>query len=167
MMVHLFLHLEQGVGLSRATAALIWTITSTVNIPSRLLAGLLGDRFPKHILLGGCVTLMGLSILALGLASDIYAAIVFAVLYGMGWGGRTPIQNALFGQYWGLASLGKIVGTLQTLAVPLSIVGPVLAGLLADIRGDYRLVFIGVSIASLTGAGLIFLANPPKQPEMN
>jgi MFS family permease len=164
MMVHLFLHLEDDVGLSRAAAALMWTVASTINIPSRLAIGFLGDRFPKHLLLGGCVAVMGLSMLILGLATSLPAALVFAVLYGSAWGGRTPLVNALHGEYWGLTSLGKISGTLQSLAVPLSIAGPVMAGLFADWQGDYRLVFVWMSVASLVGAALILLARPPQPP---
>jgi MFS family permease len=164
MMIHLFLHLEDGVGLSRATAALVWTVASLINIPSRLLAGFLGDRLPKHLLLSGCAALMGLSLLTLGLASSLPTALLFAVLYGVGWGARTPVLNAIHGEYWGLASLGKIAGTIHSLAVPLAVIGPVLAGVLADFRGDYRLVFIGMSMGCLIGAGLVLMARPPRPP---
>jgi MFS family permease len=164
MMVHLFLHMEQGVGLSRGTAALMWTIASAVNIPSRLVAGVLGDRLPKHMLYAGCVALMGCSILVLGLANSVWMTILFAVFYGAAWGARTPLLNSLHADYWGLTSLGKIVGTLGSMAVPLSIAGPVIAGLMADAYGSYRVIFVSLSIASFFGAGLIFLARPPKPP---
>jgi MFS family permease len=165
MMVHLFLHLEQGVGLSRGAAALIWTLTSASNIPSRIVIGVLGDRLPKHLVWAGCVAMMGTGILVLGLASSLPMAVAFAVLYGIGWGGRTPVQHALHAQYWGLTSLGKIVGTLQSLAVPFSIAGPIVAGLLADLQGDYRLVLVCISFGSFTAATLILLSPPPKPPE--
>ena len=51
------------------------------------------------------------------------------------------------------------------MAVPLAIAGPVLAGALADSRGDYRFVFTCVSAASFVAATLILLASRPKLPE--
>jgi MFS family permease len=164
VMVHLFLHLEQGIGLSRAAAALVWTVTSMVNIPSRLLVGILGDRLPKHLVLGTCMGMMGVGVLVLGLAQSMPAALVLAVLYGAGWGGRAPIQNSIQGEYWGLTSLGKITGMLHSFAVPLSIAGPVVAGVLADVQGDYRIVFLSFAVISLIGAGLTLLASQPKAP---
>ena len=142
----------------------MWTVASAVNIHSRLVAGVLGDRLPKHMLYGCCVAMMGCSILVLGLASNVWMTVLFAALYGAAWGARTPLLNSLHGEYWGLTSLGKIVGTLQSMAVPLSIAGPVIAGLMADAHGNYRLIFVSLSIASFFGAGLIFLARPPKPP---
>jgi len=165
MMVHLFLHLEGDVGLSRPTAAFVWTVASLANVPARLLLGVMGDRLPKHLLYAGSLALIGCSILVLGLARSLPMALLFAVLYGFGWGGRTPLQNALYGEYWGLKSLGRISGTLSSLAVPLAIAGPVLAGVLADARGDYRFVFICVSAASFVAAALILLASRPALPE--
>jgi MFS family permease len=165
MIVHLFLHLEDDVGLSRATAALVWTVASLASVPARLLLGLMGDRLPKHLLYGGSLALIGCGILVLGLASSLPMALLFAVLYGFGWGGRTPLQNALDGEYWGLKSLGRISGTLRSLAVPLSIAGPVFAGVLADARGDYRFVFICVSGASFVAAALVLLASRPHSTE--
>ncbi len=55
MQVHLFLHLEQGVGLARTTAALVWTVASLANIPSRLAGGFLGDRLPKNLMVGSLI----------------------------------------------------------------------------------------------------------------
>jgi MFS family permease len=132
-----------------------------------LLLGLMGDRLPKHLLYAASLALIGCGILVLGLASSLPTALLFAVLYGFGWGGRTPLQNALYGEYWGLKSLGRISGTLNSLAVPLAIAGPVFAGVLADARGDYRLVFICVSAASFVAATLILLASQPKLLESN
>ena len=56
--LHLFLHLEEDVGIARNTVALVWTVASLSNIPARLLGGYFGDRFPKNVLLGISNTLM-------------------------------------------------------------------------------------------------------------
>jgi MFS family permease len=162
--VHLFLHLEQGVGLERTTAALVWTVASLSNIPSRLVAGFLGDRLPKNLMVGFAMSLMAASVFVLGIADTVQLAFAYAVLYGIGWGIRTPVMNAMQGEYFGRGSQGVIRGWLQSLSLPFTIAAPVVAGYLADVQGTYRLTFIVMSFVMLAGSALMFLATRPTPP---
>ena len=132
---HIFLQLEQDVGLQRTTVALVWSIASFCNVPSRLLGGFLGDRVPKRIALGVSITFMGVSILALSAASSFGTALLFAIPYGIGWGISTPVINAIQGEYFGRRSQGTIRGWMQLVGLPFSIAGPVLVGFVADSQG--------------------------------
>ena len=162
--VHLFLHLEQGVGLPATTSALVWTVASLTNIPSRLLGGFFGDRLPKNLMLGVSTLLMAISMFFLGIATSVQTALVYAVLYGAGWGIRTPVMNSIQGEYFGRKSLGIIFGMLQSISLPFSIAAPVVAGYLADVQGSYRLIFIDMSFVMLGGSVIITLATRPKPP---
>jgi sugar phosphate permease len=162
--VHVFLHLEKGVGLSPLTAATVWSVASLSNIPSRLIGGFLGDRFPKRVMLAGSTIFMGLSIVVLGSATSIQMAFTYAVLYGIGWGIRTPVMNAIQADYFGRSSLGKIVGWLQTASLPVGIAAPIVVGYIADVQDTYRLAFIGAGILSVVGGAVLFLAAAPKPP---
>lgn len=162
--VHLFLHLEQGVGLTRTTASLVWTVASLSNIPSRLAGGFFGDRLPKNLVAGFSMVFTAVSVFVLGVATSVQMTFVYAVIYGIGWGIRTPVMNAMQGEYFGLKSQGVIRGWLQSLSILLTIAAPVLAGYVADIQGSYRWTFIVMSFVMLAGAVLVFLATPPKPP---
>ncbi len=163
--MHLFLHLEQGAaGLTRTTTGLVWSVASLSNIPSRLIGGFLGDRLPKNIILGCATLLMAISIFVLAVADTATMAFVFAVLYGIGWGIRTPVMNALQADYYGRKSLGKIVGWLQLMSLPFTIAAPVVVGYVADVQETYRSAFIVTSFISLVGAFTILLAITPKNP---
>jgi MFS family permease len=163
--VHLFLHLEQGVKLSPATSALVWSVASISNIPSRLLGGFLGDKLPKNVILSGATIMIAASILILGLANTLPLVMVFALLYGIGWGARTPVASAIQGEYFGRRSQGIIRGWLQSIAVPFTVAAPIAAGYLADLQGGYRMSFIIVSVIAMAGAILIFLAAAPRHPQ--
>lgn len=163
--VHLFLHLEQGVGLTATTAAFIWSVASIANIPARLLGGFLGDRLPKNVILAAATMMMAVSIMVLGLANSLPMVLVYALLYGFGWGARTPVASAIQGEYFGRRSQGVIRGWLQSLAVPFTIAAPIIVGYLADLQGSYRLTFVILSLISIAGASLIFLATAPKRPD--
>ncbi len=160
--VHLFLHLEQGVGLSAATSALVWTVASLCNIPFRIVGGFLGDRLPKNLMLGFSTLLMAISMFFLGIANSVQIALVYAVLYGIGWGIRTPVMNAIQGEYFGRKRMGVIFGTLQSVTLPFSIAAPIVAGYLADVNGSYRMTFIVMSFVMLVGTVIISLATRPK-----
>lgn len=159
---HLFLHLEQGVGLSRTTGAFVWTVASIANIPARLIGGFLGDRLPKNIVAGSTTAMVGASMFILGIATSLPIALIFAVLYGIGMGARTPIMNAMQGDYFGRKSQGIIRGWLAVVSLPFTIAAPVLIGFMADIQGTYLVAFTIISVLGLFGAALVFLATHPK-----
>ncbi len=164
---HLFLHLEAaqgGVGLTHATATMVWSVASFSNIPCRLLGGILGDRFPKNILLGVSSIFMAVSVYILAVANDIKMAMAFAVIYGIGWGIRTPVMNAIQADYFGRRSLGKIIGWLQSLSLPVTIAAPIIVGYVADVQDTYRVAFSVTALISLIGSAAIFMATQPRPP---
>ncbi|MEE8414181.1 MAG: MFS transporter, partial [Dehalococcoidales bacterium] len=162
--VHLFLHLVEGVGLTRTMAAFVWSAASLSNIPARLAGGFLGDRLPKNLMLGTAMVFMAVSVYVLGTATSVQMAFLYAVLYGIGWGVRTPVMNAMQGEYFGRKSQGVIRGWLQSLSLPFTLAAPVVAGYLADVQGTYRPTFVVMSFVILAGAAIIFPATPPKPP---
>ncbi len=161
--VHLFLHLE-SVGLPTAMVALVWTVASLSNIPARLLGGFFGDRLPKSIMLGVSVILMAVAVYILAIADSPALAFLYAVVFGIGWGIRTPIVNAIQGEYFGRKSQGIIRGWLQSLGLPIIIAAPVVAGYMADLQGTYRPVFSIMAAIMLVGSILIFFATRPAPP---
>ncbi len=162
--VHLFLHLVEGVGLARTDVAFVWTVASLSNIPSRLAGGFLGDRLPKNLMVGFATVFTAIAVFVLGNTTSLQMAFVYAVLYGIGWGIRTPVMNAMQGEYFGRKSQGVIRGWLQSASLPFSIAAPVIAGYMADVQGSYRMTFIIMSFIMLAGAALISLATPPAPP---
>ncbi|MFC2025203.1 MFS transporter [Chloroflexota bacterium] len=162
--VHLFLHLEQGVGLARPAAALIVSVMGIANAASRLLGGFLGDWLPKNLIVGGTMVLIGIASFILAIATSMPMVMAFAVLFGIGLGSRTPVLMAMQGEYFGRKSQGIIRGWLYALSAPFVIAAPVVAGYIADIQDGYRSVFIVIALVALAGAVVFFLAIPPKPP---
>jgi MFS family permease len=163
--VHIFLQLEQDVGLQRTAVALVWSIASFSNIPARLLGGIIGDRVPKYITLGISIIFMGTAVLALAMATSFTTTLLFAIPYGIGWGISTPVINSIQGEYFGRKSGGIIRGWLQMVGLPFSIAGPVLVGYWADVQGTYKWAFIALALLILTGAAASFITTRPKHPE--
>jgi MFS family permease len=161
--VHLFLHLE-GIGMERGTVALVWTVASLVSIPARLLGGYFGDRLPKNIMLGVSMILMAVAIYILAITETAAMAFTFSVIFGIGWGMRTPILNAIQGDYFGRKSQGIIRGWLQSLGLPIIIAAPVVTGYMADVQGTYQYAFTIIAAIMMAGSILFFIARRPSPP---
>ena len=101
----------------------------------------------------------------LAFASSYPAALLFALLYGVGFGARTPMMHAMRGEYFGPRSFATILG-LE--AVPMSIgmiVAPVAVGWAFDYQGSYRTAFLALAAAAVAAAVLVLLARRPTQPD--
>jgi sugar phosphate permease len=164
VVVHQFFQLEQGVGISRSSAAMVVIVMSVFNIGGRLFGGFLGDRISKRILLGFAMLGTGIGIFVLVSATGLTQAMVFGVIYGTAWGIRTPVSNAIRGDYFGRAHYGQISGFSQGISSPFAIAGPILVGLVADIQGDYETTFYFLGLVSLVASALMFLSGPPPTP---
>jgi sugar phosphate permease len=163
---HQFAHMEmaEGVGLSRAGAALVVTVLSAVNIGGRFLAGIIGDRYDKRYIAAAGNVLGCIALLMLALAPSIGFALGYAVLFGISWGIRGPMMSSIRGDYFGRAHFGKIIGSSNLITTPLSLIAPIFAGFMADWQGDYKLGFVLLAFFSLLGAVAFLAARPPKPP---
>ena len=78
------------------------------------------------------------------------------------WGLRGPFMQAMRADYFGRTSIGMIIGLSSLITVIGQIGGPILAGMLADLTGDYRFGF--TLLAALSGLGSVFFLLA-KRPE--
>ena len=163
--VHQFAHMEEGVGLSRGSAALVITVLSGSSIGGRIMGGVLGDRLPKQYLAALGMAGSAVALVILALATSLGPAMAFGVIHGLSWGMRGPLMSAMRADYFGRAHFGKIYGVSLVLIAAGSMVGPIFAGAMADLRGDYQLGFI--ILAGISGASsvLFLMTKAPKPPQ--
>ena len=122
----------------------------------------MGDRMPKNIALFIFTGLQGVGVIFLVLGSNIFYFYAFALLFGIGFGGRTPLTTAIRGDYFGRASFGKILGiSTVPMNLLLLISGP-LVGFMRDEIGDYNNAFLLMAGLNLLGAVLFLIARRPK-----
>ena len=162
--VHQFFQMEQGIGLDKVSVASVIMVMNMFNIGGRLVGAFLGDRVSKRILLSLAVLGTGIAICFLASADGVVYSILYGIIYGMCWGIRTPISNAIIGEYFGRTRYGSISGCSQGISSPFSIAGPLLVGLLADIQKQYDMALYLLVFASLAAAVLIYLASEPNHP---
>jgi MFS family permease len=163
-MAHLGLYLEGERGFSNLHTAVVVGVLPAMMGLGQLLGGLLGDLFDKRILVTLAMLGHGLGMLLLALASSWLLVWLFVLFHGLAWGVRGPIQSAMRADYFGATSFGKIMGFSSLIVMFGMVVGPILAGVLKDRTGDYRLGFIILAAFAALGSVWFFFATPPAPP---
>ena len=162
VLVHLLPHLTEGLGYSLAQASLALALMTACQLLGQVVGGYLGDRFEKRYLCMLCMAAHAVGLLALAFADDAWMVLGFAMLHGLAWGLRAPQMVALRADYFGPSSFGAILG-FSGLVVMLGMSGgPIIAGYMADMSGDYRSGFVLLAMLALLGSACFFAARPPK-----
>ncbi|MYE41845.1 MAG: MFS transporter [Chloroflexi bacterium] len=145
-----------------------WVVTAYtgVSVVFMLLGGYLGDRMPKRLLLSFFSLVSATSVLGLIMANSLSMFFAFAVLFGAGFGGRSVLAIAILPDYFGTASLGKILGVSALLAGLLLPIAAHSVGLMLDALGGYAIPFLVLAGLNLLGAFFFLKARPP-QPRDN
>jgi MFS family permease len=123
-------------------------------IAGKLGFGFLADRLNKKLLLLVAVGLMfaGIGMLAL---MPSYALIMLAIFcIGLASGASVPVWGALLPQVFGLASYGRVMGTMLPLTTVMVTAGFALSGLTFDATGSY-VVMLALFGAMLLLAGML------------
>jgi MFS family permease len=88
----------------------------------------------------------------------------FAVLHGVAWGLRGPFMQALRADYFGRSAIGMILGLSYTIIIIGQVGGPMIAGIFADLTGNYRAGFTVVALLAGLGSLFFLLAKRPARP---
>jgi len=86
---------------------------------------------------------------------------VFAVIFGIGFGGRNPLVVAIRADYFGTAAFGKILGLSAVPMNLLSLTSAPFAGWMRDTQGDYTLAFLVLTGMNMAGAVCFLFARRP------
>ena len=87
--------------------------------------------------------------------------VAFAVLHGIAWGLRGPFMQAIRADYFGRSAIGMILGLSFMIIVIGQIGGPMIAGILADVTGNYRVGFTVLAVLAGLGSVFFLLAKKP------
>ena len=105
----------------------------------------------------------GLYFAVLG-SSSLYAAIAFAALVGIGWGGRAAPISSVRGTYFGPRSFAKITGFSMMPLSLMSLVSPWIVGRIYHLQGEsYRDSLIVLATIGMIGSTLFFFLGTPEE----
>lgn len=164
VMVHLALHLTEGLGYSLAAAGGVVALMTVFQMLGQLSGGYLGDLLSKRLICSVCMLAHAAGLALVTFATAWWMVVAFAVLHGLAWGARAPLMVAMRADYFGPTSFGTIMGFSTLVAMLGMSGGPLVAGYLADLSGDYQSGLGLLAALSVLGSLVFFAATAPPRP---
>ncbi len=128
-------------GFSSAFAASMAGIAGIMAMPGRIIFTPLGEFIRRQYVAAIIFGLIALGLVILLVLDSRLGAIMFVVLFGMGFGAITPARAAIIGDLYGATNYGAINGALATGITFSRAAAPVTAGLIVTVTGSYVPVF--------------------------
>jgi MFS family permease len=155
-------------GFSRTEAAYAITVASIPAMISKPVWGYFIDRLPAKPLAAAGASGTGLALFVIVISVNsgslplIYAAFF---LLGLGWGGMIPLQEVIWGSYFGRRYLGSV----RSAALPFSLIlgagAPLAVSYYHDVTGTYHGALLAVAALNVLSGIFVQLIPPPRLPE--
>ncbi len=137
-------------GVPEAQAVALVGLIGIGSLVGRFAIGWLADRVGRVKTLMLMQGLMGLSYLIWAFAQDRLAFGAFALWFGLSYGSIVSLLPAICMDLFGGKAVAAIIGTLYTGAALGNLLGPVLAGRVFDLTGQYDwVIWLTLGIASM------------------
>ena len=148
-------------GMSLQSAASVFSVMMGVAAVFQLIGGYMGDRMETRV----AVAIFGF-IQAAGFTMAVFAqnmpmSILFAVLFGAGFGGRNPLTVAIRAEYFGPNAFATITGISSAPMYLFMLAAPLFAAFMFDTQGSYMIAWLILgALGSMSGV-LFLLAKKP------
>ncbi|MBA4715179.1 MAG: MFS transporter [Chloroflexi bacterium] len=144
-------------GLSLVQASGILSIIAVVSISSRFAAPIIGDKFGSKPIIFLSFLGQGLSVLILLGANSVFDFYLFAIMFGIPYGGEGTVIPVINKQYYGRFPMGTTYGWQLFGAGIGMAIGGFVPGILFDYLGNYNFAIWVSSISSLWGAVIVLM----------
>jgi len=150
-----FVHLApfaRDLNMDAASASALIALIGAGSTAGRFLLGSVADGLGRDRFLTATYVAMALAMGLWAIASTSTALIIFALVYGVVYGGWVAVLPSVVADRFGTAKLSGVMGLLYTSVGIGTLVGPVAAGRLYDATESYRLAIIAGLAANLAAA---------------
>jgi MFS family permease len=92
-------------------------------------------------------------------ARDLWMFYIFAIVFGIGYGGMAAGNAPLAVELFGITSVGIVLGSI-TFVTHCAGIGSIIAGRIYDVTGSYQWAFIMSIALAVLGLALVLLLKP-------
>ena len=152
-------------GFSAANSGIIMAALTIPSVPSRILAGWLGDRFgKKNMLILFNIYSVGIWLFGWFLVTNSSNYFIFIILIGFAYGAPFSLFTPFLGDLFGRAIVGSLMGILTLGHGIIGGTGPYLWGWIADRTGSYLINCPISAICYMIVTIALFLIRIPVKP---
>ena len=148
-------------GLSLQSASYVFSVSLGVAAVFQLIGGYVGDRIPINIAIAIFGFIQAGGFLMAVLIDSFPMAMLFAVLFGAGFGGRNPLTTAIRGEYFGTNAFATITGLSSAPMYAFMLAAPLFAAFVFDSTGSYTIAFLIIGGLGMMSGVLFLLARKP------
>ena len=148
-------------GLSLQAGANMFSMVMGVAAVFQLIGGYAGDRLPKNAVIAFFGFIQAGGFLMAVLVDSLPMAILFAITFGAGFGGRNPLTTAIRGDYFGERAFATITGLSSAPMYALMLAAPLFAAFMFDATKSYTLSFLIIGSLGVMSGVLFLLAKKP------
>jgi len=159
---HLKLFLSRVQGYSQADAADVISLVLASSIAGRLLMGWLADKWPKKYVMLLIYALVSAAIPLLYFTATPGMIYLFAIVFGIAFGGDYMIIPLMAADLFGLKVMGRVMGIVLTADGVAEALSPKMVGRLYDLNKNYTDGFALLIVLAVIGA--IAISMLPSKP---
>src|SRR5215510_10261078 len=148
--VHMIPYFQQDIGLTAAWAAVVVSMVFIISGIGRIGGGYLLDKTDYRLVLAVVAAMMGFSLFYLQMVDvrTVSGTLPFALMFGVSFGCLVPMRGAVGSTMFGTRAIGKVLGLLQGVSVAVGVIGPLVMGVIFDMKGNYSIGIWGLIIIS-------------------
>jgi MFS family permease len=164
-----FVHLvpyAQDHGVTASAAALMLSAIGVGSTAGRFFLGGLADRMGREASLLAMFAGMALSLAIWLVSSQVWSLAVFALVFGIFYGGWVAVLPAVVMDYFGGRNVSGLIGILYTSVAFGTLIGPSAAGFAFDLTHDYTLPILASLAANIVAALIVaamMRSAPPRE----
>jgi len=154
--------LISDLGLAKATAGLLGSLTLVASAVGGLIFGVVADRFGRRKALMASILIYSVFTAACGFATGVVMLAVFRIFLGLGMGGEWASGASLVSETWPAAHRGKALGIVQSSWAVGYAAAAAVSALVLPVWGWRGVFFVGVIPAFFT----LWIQRRVKEPEI-
>ncbi len=159
IMVHIAPY-ATDIGISTTTAASFIAAIGGASVIGKVMFGSIADRIGNRGVYIICFILMSVSLLWSMLIRDIWAFYLFAIAFGLAYGGCSVSMSPTIATLFGVRAHGLISGLANNGFTIGATIGPTMIGYIFDVTGGYRIAFLVCAAIAVIGLIVTLLLKP-------
>ena len=164
MLANLSLH-AKDLGITGQSTALLYSVIAVCSFSGKALMGYLMDRLGVQRCGYLICALLSTGLLILLTVQNYTGLLTGAVVMGLGYGGVVPLWTNMPAKAFGAGSVGRALGVMNPLHIPIIATSAPLAGHISDTTGSYNGVFwMYGACCAVAAIGLTIMGTVMKTP---